>query len=259
MTSSNVPIPRIVLYREGINGEELAASTVGGQNVLDAFTFMQGDEEAELDAALVSTEGGFFAANLTDSQAQELSGRGEVEEVIDDEEVFALDVMGDDSLEEDLAMGELELDPEEAAEIDDITYLGVDAAEDPAGAIEEARLLSEEARLLTEIDPPVTEADIQFENQLLDATADASVDQLSQPLGIPRTQLKQLISSVIKYVLEQRGSVEDVSEADIESVLSASGMEAGAAAHARDVILWNLWLIYAPYAWRTIWLGGPHR
>ena len=63
-------------------------------------------------------------------------------------------------------------------------------------------------------------------------------------------ELVQLIKGIIKFVLEQRGSVEGVSEADIENILRNTGMDEGPAATAADVILWNLYIIYAPYAWR---------
>ena len=247
MTSAREDRPKIIIAREGINVEELAASTVGSQNVIDAFSFMQGDEQPEHDSGLVSSEGGFFAANLDDGRVRELMAQDVVEDVIDDEDVYALDLTpgqsdGDGEFD-DLVLGDLELDEEEQQEIDEVVYMEVDSDEDP-------QLTPEDARLLSQMEPDVTEADIRFENQLLDDVADTSAGQLQQPLGIPKTQLGNLIKCIIKYVLEQRGSTEDVSEADIENILSASGMEESAAAAAADVILWNLRLIYAPYAWR---------
>ena len=247
MTSASEDRPKIIIAREGINIEELAASTVGTQNVLDAFSFMQGEEQPEQDSGLVSTDGGFFAANLNESRVQELIAQDEVEDVIDDEEVFALDVtpgpLDGDGVFDDMVLGDLEVDEEEQREIDEIVDLEIDPDEDP-------QLTAEEAQQLTWSDPDITEADIQRENQLLDELADVSAGQLQQPLGIPKNQLGTLIRCIIKCVLEQRGSTEEVSEADIEGMLRASGMEESAAAAAADVILWNLRLIYAPYAWR---------
>ena len=59
-------------------------------------------------------------------------------------------------------------------------YIEASPGDDP-------QLTDREARLLTWVDPDLTEADIQFEDQLLDEVADTSAGQLQQPLGVPKT------------------------------------------------------------------------
>jgi subtilisin family serine protease len=247
--------PKIVLYKEDIDGRDFATVSVEAANVVDAFEVMMTDFVPEINDVPVNDEGKFFVANLTDSEAREMADKSEVEDVVDDIEVFALEqtpldpMEGEDGFDDDLALGELELDPEDIEALEEDPYPEWNP-EDP----EDILLTPEEARLLTQLDPSVTEEDIELEHQLLEGTLEG-VDEVSAEriwlpkIPIPREKLIKLVKCILKCMLEQGGKAEEMSDEDIEAMLRSAGAEEEVL-RRRDIILPNIRQIYAPQAWR---------
>jgi subtilisin len=235
---------RIILYKEGIDGQDLASTSVRSANVVDAFEVMQTDFEPGDNDIPVNSDGNFFVAKMTDSKAKEWEKKPEVEMVVDDIEVFALgnSSMEDDAFDDGMATGALELEQDDIDALEEDPYPEWDA--------DEEQLSPEQLNMLTQLEPSIDESDMEDEMDLLEGTAEASAEQLRIP-GIPKGTLIKLIKCVLKCVLEQKGSAEDVNAEDIESALNSAGIQDGVmATAAADVILWNLRMIYAPYAWR---------
>jgi subtilisin len=232
--------PRIVLLKEDVDGQGFAEASISSAEVVDAFTTMRTDFLPHENTVQVNQDGAFVTANLTDSEAKKMADSPDVEEIVDDIEVFALGQPPvEDDLGDELALGDLELDPE------DTEALEQELAWDP-----EEEMSPEQFSLLTQLEPSLDEADIELEHQLIEGVAEASAEQLRLP-NIPREEIIKLIKCIIKCLLEQRGSAEEVSAEDVEAALKAAGLQDSALEQAlADAILWNIRMIYAPLAWR---------
>ena len=232
--------PKIVLTKETVDVQDFAASAVKSGETVDALSMMATDFMPEEKTVQVNAEGGFFAANLTAAQVKSLESSSEVEAVVDDIMVYALQDDGLFGGDDGFGPVEPEAEDVEALEADPYPEW------DPEG---EPLMSSEDLALLSQREPDVME---EFETeQLLDSTAKTAADKLQGVAGLPRKELITLIKCIIKCVLEHKGSVEEVGTEDIAAVLGASGMASGDLVEAMaDVILWSLRLIFAPYAWR---------
>lgn len=230
----------IILYKEGVDGQGLAETTVKRAEVIDAVEVMGTDFEPNDDTFQVNTDGAFIAANLTSSEIENFSGKSEVIDVVEDIDVFASEE--DNPFEEGSLFdgttdfGALELEEDDTEELE--AEIEWDPDDEPT---------AEEFNLLSQIEPDVEEFS-DFEN-LAEETAGMTAEQL-QPAGIPKEALLKLLKCTIKCVLQQKGNVEEVTTDDIEAALIAAGMATDLARAAADFIPRNLRLIFAPQAWR---------
>lgn len=239
--------PKIVLVKEDVNVKDFAAVTVKPANVIDAFSIMQGDFVPEPDTVQANDDGGFYVQNLTEAEVKKLKENPEVVDVVDDIDVFALQdtpsgpAEENDSVDEEYDIGSLELDPEdiEALEADPYPELGPD----------EEQMSPEQFALLSQIEPEIGD-EIEHELELLGETDDATTEALAL-FRLPWEKWKEPIKCIIKCLLEQKGKAEEVTAEDVEAALRSAGVEAGTQAGIlRDVVLCNLRIILAPWAWR---------
>ncbi|MFQ5631843.1 MAG: S8 family peptidase [bacterium] len=233
---------KIILYKEDIDDAEgFAQTSVKSAEVVDAFSVMQTDFEPAENTVQVNREGAFFVANLTDSEAKKLADSPEVEDVVDDIEVYALEQGNDDAFDA-AALGDLELEPED-------TEMLEEAASPPDWEADADAASPEQFNLMCQLEPSVQEADLELEQKLIEGAAEAASDQ-AQLSGIPKERLTKIIISVLKCLLAQKVSAEDVSAEEIEALLAAAGLGGPPAEALADAIMWNLQLTFTPQAWR---------
>lgn len=248
--------PRIVLYKSDVPGEELATSVVKAAECVDAFSVMQTDFEPVEKTYQVNQDGAFFVANLTDAEAKKFDEQPEVLEIVDDIDVFALgdEPAGpppaglpdaDDLM--DVDEGVLELDPDDTEALETDPYPEWDG---------EGSLVSPE--MLTAsmtVEPEGVEDAVRLEMELAGDLADEVEMQLGFP-KIPKEKLICLVKCVLKCAFTGSEATEatappEISDQQIEAMLRTAGLADGPEARvAADVILWNIRMIYANYAWR---------
>ena len=93
---------KIVLYKEDLDDPEgFAQASVKSADIVDAFSVMQTDFEPVENTVQLNREGAFLVANMTDSEAKKLADAPEVEDVVDDIEVYALEQGNDDAFDDE--------------------------------------------------------------------------------------------------------------------------------------------------------------
>ena len=231
--------PKIILYKEDVDGMGLASSALQSTNVIDALSVMQTDFIPQEDTVQVNSDGCFIACSLTDSESKKIANMPEVLDVIDDIEVTALQ---DDSYAGDSAYP-LPLQEPDAADTEMLnSFLNASHLDEEPDQKRFDFLLNHK--------PSLTEDQIQIEHQLIDGTANAAANQLAAS-GITKEQLKKLIKCILKALAEKGKDASDINEEAITEALIREGItDANTVRAAADAILWNIRLIYAPQAWR---------
>jgi len=245
---------RIVLYKEDVSGEELVSQVIKSPQVVDAYTKMQTTFVPEEKTVQVNKEGAFMVANLTDNEARKIADMPEVLDVVDDIEVFALDeaVPEEESMpfpkEEleaeapDLNEEHLLLEPEDTEALEADPFPEWDGEED---------LISPETLTAsTQVEPAGIDQIALLEQQLAGELPEELSNQI-QKLPIPKDKLLCIIKAVLGCLLEGKSDPSTISEERIEAFIRDIGADDQATVQAaRDIILWNIRLIYANYAWR---------
>ncbi len=243
--------PKIVFFKEEVDGRNLAAASVKSADVVDAFEIMQTDFKPEVNTVPVNDQGKFFVANLSETEAKELAGADNVVGVYDDIDVFALEGTPPEPREEDepsyddFGAGTLERDPED---IEAFREIAKEIAK-PKWEPEYEQQMSEQFKLYTQLEPSLEDGDIEAEHRLLEGAAEPMAEMLGPP-GVPKEKIVKLIKCIFKCIREQEGAAEEVSDEDVESALRATGMDEETTALAGDYILPNIRKIFAPHAWR---------
>jgi subtilisin family serine protease len=244
---------RIVLYKKDVIGEELAGRAIKSPQVVDAYMEMQTTFVPEEKTVQVNKEGAFMVANLTDNEARKIADMPEVLDVVDDIKVFALD---EPAPEEPMPLPQEDLDAE-APEVDqehllldpaDTEALKADAFPEWDG--EEDLISRETLTASTQVEPAGIDQIALLEQQLAGELPEELSNQI-QKLPIPKDKLMCIIKSVLGCLLEGKSELTTISDEHIESFLRNAGLsDESTVQAARDVILWNIQLIYAHYAWR---------
>lgn len=239
--------PKIVLYKEGVSGQDLAEASVKSAEVVDAVSIMQTDFVPEEKTVQLNKEGGFFCAELTESEAKSIADQSDVVDVVDDIEVYALDDSppgmddgdgGLDGLEDPIS---LELDPDDVEALEADPYPELEAGEE--------LLSGEQLRLLTQLEPELG-TDAEIERQLVEGAA-GDLAQTPELQALPRENVPKLIRCLLRCLAESGGEAKEVDPQQIDKALGESGLAADPVVRAAaDYILWNLWMIFAPWAWR---------
>lgn len=247
--------PKIVVLKESKVGvpeaadEVLKAASIKREHSEESVSKMQSDyEPAELDVMANSTFG-YFATGLTDSEVAKLQESDDVEEVVDDEEVFAFDpdvpaggtmVRPEEDIGEDFDEALLEHDADEMRALEDELNPDLFIPTEEPGA--------EDIRLATELEPSLTEDDIAIEHALLDLSEGRGAE-FPMPPGVWPAEMTPVVRSVLATLSEQNRTPDQVGDEELGALLRSSVAPAPVAA-AADVILPNIRMIYAHYAWR---------
>lgn len=226
-----------------VDGFEVATSISGKapDDLVDVVTLAsssQAFEEEQLDESTIINQDAGFITNVTEDEAKKYEGKAGVLEIIEDIPVYATQ----EDLFEPYEFGEPDITPEEVEALEADPYPEWNPEEDPD------LLTAEQLRLLSQLEPDIAE-DLDDEDMLA-SIAEVSGQQL-QGLNISNEKLIKVILCALRCVAENVTSVEEINQDDIEAALTAAGMQSGISAQAAaDVILPNLRLIYAHYAWR---------
>ncbi len=252
--------PKIVVLKDdqigvaGVAEAVLSEASVKRDTPMDAVDVMQTEFDPTPDSVMETPAIGIFTADMSEQEVEKVRKRPQVEDVVEDEMQFAFapdDYRGGvgvmDPPEEDLDEAVLELDPDAMAELqaeieNELSFDATDETLAPSQA---------ELDQLTLREPSLSEAEIEIEHALLDQ----SEGRWAEP-GLPGmlepAKLAPALRGLFKFFREEERPLDQVGDAEIEEVLRRNRVvEALAQPEAvRDVILPNIRMIYANYAWR---------
>ena len=206
------------------------------------------EEEEKEGLVTISKEGRFFVADLTDKEVKDLKKSDEVEEIVEDEEVFALTEPGMSSVMEEGDLGALDIDG--LLELDGADTILSEPPIFPGWDGEQDDFVSEqELALSTQLEPSVNDSlELGLESDMPQSCDDGS--QLINIPGLPKEKILCIIKSVIQCLIGSGKSVADVNQEQVEAILRTLGTDTDDSRTLADVILWNLRLIFANNAWR---------
>lgn len=246
---------RIVLYKEDVSGEEVVSQVIKSPDIVDAYTKMQTEFKPENKTVQVNKEGAFMVANLTDNEAKKIADMPEVQAVVDDIEVFALDeaVPGEEPApfpSDDIEVEAPDLDEENLLlEPEDIEALKAEPFPEWDG--EEDLFSRETLAASTQIEPAGIDQIAFLEQQLAGEELPEELSSQIRKLPISKTKLLCIIKAVLGCLMEGKADASTISEERIEAFIRDIGVnDQPTVQAATDVILWNIRIIYANYAWR---------
>ncbi|NNG03502.1 MAG: S8 family serine peptidase [Inquilinus sp.] len=247
--------PKIVVLKEGKIGlpeaadEVLKAASIKRDHAQDSVSVMQSDyKPAELDVMSNPTFG-YFTADLTDAEVVKLQESADVEEVVDDEVVFAFDpdvpaggtmVRPEEDIGEDFDEALLEHDSEETRALQE------ELDQSLAAPMEEPS--AEDIAHATQAAPSVTEDLIAIEHALVGMSQGFAPD-VALPPGVWPSEMAPVVRGVLETLREQNRTPEQVSDEELGTLLRGRAAPAALAAGI-DIILPNIRMIFANLAWR---------
>lgn len=268
--------PKIILFKEdhiglpGVTEAVMSDIKIKRDAPLEAVTTMKTEFEPTPDTVLENTDFGISSLELSETEVDKLKKCAEIEDVIEDEMVFAFDpydrpqggLLLDEPLDltgGDLDEAVLEIDEEDEEErpwsgmFDDL----LDVGEGPDLAVQDI-VVPDAAELdfLAQHEPALSEEDIAIEHALLEfgevplAEGLPGGDALTADLE--PAKLAPAIRSLFNFFIEQDKPLTEIDDNQLESLLRTSRLQE-ALTHlpaTRDVILPNIRQIYANFAWR---------
>ena len=248
--------PKIVILSDSLIGraeaaeEVLSAAAVKRENIVDAVSVMATDFQPTPVTACHNVDAGFISADLSEDDVTKLAAHNDVLEVIDDEVVYAYNLepaQGGVLLEEHEEVLAEDFD-EAMLEHDEAEMRALEDELNPELAMPVEEPSQDEIDLVSRAEPSLSDEDIRIEHALLDLFEEAPAEAPPLP-GLRPADLLPAVRGVHKSLIEQKRSIEEVSDEELETMLRTRGaLEVGVA--ARDIILPNIRLIFANIAWR---------
>jgi len=245
---------KIVLLelKKGETVRDFASAHTKKVKMVDSFSVMQGEEIPDPGELQYNEYGGFYFHAMTDTEARQLAKSSRVVDIIDDEMVYAFDNPpgnpgnGDEFIESDPELLQQDAAYQEMLERE------MEPEFDP----EEPQLSNEQLRMLSELSqalPP----EFEREEELLEGI-DSEVgaagfwDVFKKAWEI----IRKYPDCIAKCIADKEGT-KAPSRDDIEAMIKAAGGDQASIQWLfYDVILWNIKLIRAHWAWRYSRGGG---
>lgn len=229
------------------NVKDFAQSSVKSAEIVDALSVMQTEYVPEENTIQVNQEGSFFVANLTDAEAKKMANSPEVEEIIDDEKVYAFEEAPpyppEVGFEIDDDIEGLELNSEDIEELESNPF--------PELLDDEEQMTPAQLNVLSQYEPAIDEEIIEHEHRLIEGIFENATDRVNKT-GLDKKRLIKIIRCIINCVQEGKNSTEelDLSDHEIKAILHTYGVQEENVQSTRDLILWSIRSIYADRAWR---------
>ncbi len=245
----------IITANEDVSAADLAENEVskvlGGAEIADAVSVMQGEEIPSQSTILTNEDFGIVTASLSKKEADQLGKKKGIEYVEEDEEVFTTSILDQDGNpfsndNDDL----VEDDPDAAEEIEYAQSLSeLDDLSDEEAAAMAAFAADYEPEDYDEID-----FDEEGNAFALSGSEDQDVVDAFSSAGVAKGNVYALLKCVINCVVKEfsDGKASQVSEEQIAAILSKQGLTGPqeSVRAIRDYITCGLKIIYARYAWR---------
>lgn len=243
----------LITTNEDVSAVDIAENEVsailGGADVVDGISLMQGEEIPSESTVLTNEDFGIVTATLSKKEADDLAKKKGIEFVEEDEAVFTSSILNQDD------------GPFESDDMFEVDSAAADEIEFAAGLAAADSFTDEDAASMAAFasdHEPEDYDEIDFDEQgnafALSGSQDPDVVATFAGMGIPNEKVLRLLKCVINCVGKELsdGTASKVSEAQIEAIMSKQGL-AGSSESVqaiRDYITCGLKIIYANYAWR---------